>query len=430
MTKPSGEAVTSHLIDPSAPLERPEWVRRVNEEGELWRDAGMLGEMVAVDGASLLEAARRMTGLDDFGDEDWREPYSVLTRALNEEAELNLVGRLLARSEILCWLKNRLKITDLVKRHPEILDEEIVRPIIITGLGRSGTSILQELLWQDPGFRTPLFWETYCMAESAVSGGQDEHARRTGSGLTEQMVRITPQVQAMHETAGDIPAEDATVWNYSFLSDHILSYYQIPSYEDYFNRADPRILFRHHKLALQALQWRAPKKQWFGKTLYYLGHLPALFEVYPDARVIHTHRDPLRVSESLVKLLRTLYWQRSDKDFDVPGFDELLVPEQTARRLEKVIDQRAGGLIPEGQIVDSLFADLMADPLAAVRKIYDAFEIPFTDDNAERIRHYLAHKPRHKHGVNVYKRLSPRMIGQLRPVFRRYQQRYGVPDEV
>lgn len=430
MAKSSGEAVTSHLIDASEPLPRPEWVRLTNEEGRLWHDAGMLPEMVPVDEHSLLESARRMTGLDDFGEDDWREPFSVLTRALEEEAELNLVGRLVARSEILSWLKNRLKLTDLVKRHPEILDEQIVRPIIITGLGRTGTSILQELLWQDPNFRTPMFWETYCLGESAQSGGTDAHACRVGSGLTEQMVRVTPELNAMHETAGDIPAEDATVWNYSFLSDHILSYYQIPSYEKYFNQADPRILFRHHKLALQALQWRAPKKQWFGKTLYYLGHLPALFEVYPDARIIHTHRDPLRVSASLVKLLRTLYWQRSDKDFDMPGFDELLVPEQTARRLERVIDQRDSGMIPENQIVDSRFADLMDDPVAAVRKIYTAFEIPFTDDNAERIRHYLANKPRDKHGANVYKKLSPEMVERLRPVFRRYQERYGVPDEV
>lgn len=430
MSTPSDQAVTSHLIDPSAPLERPEWVQRMNEEGRLWRDGGMLSEMVLMDEASLLASARNMTGLDDFGADDWHEPFQVLVRALVEEAELNLVGRLVARSEILCWLKNRLKLTELVKRHSEILEEQIVKPIIITGLGRSGTSILQELLWQNPDFRTPLFWETYCMAESAESGGRDELARRVGCGLTEQMVRITPEVQAMHETAGDIPAEDATVWNYSFLSDHILSYYQIPSYEAYFNRADPRILFRHHKLALQALQWRSPKKQWFGKTLYYLGHLPALFEVYPDARIIHTHRDPLKVSASLVKLLRTLYWQRSDKDFDAPGFDELLVPEQTARRLERVIDQRDSGQIPGDQIVDSQFADLMADPVASLRRIYEAFDMPFTEDTAQGIRNYLARKPRHKHGANEYRQLSPEMIERLRPVFRRYQERYGVPNEV
>ena len=151
---------TQSFVDPRAALPRPEWVRDVNCEGEIWQRAGMLPDMVPLDSESLLIAARRETGLADFGEGDWREALDVLTGALEREAELNLMGRLCTRSELILWLRNRLKITDLVTRHPEILDEPIEAPIFITGLPRTGTSILQELLWQDPRLRTPLFWET------------------------------------------------------------------------------------------------------------------------------------------------------------------------------------------------------------------------------------------------------------------------------
>ena len=116
----------------------------------MWAGAGMLREMAPLDAASLLDGARRLTGLTDFGEEDWREPFAVLLQSLEDEAELTLTGRLATRSELLLWLRTRLKLTELLKRHPEILDTPVEKPIFIAGLGRSGTSILQELLHQDP----------------------------------------------------------------------------------------------------------------------------------------------------------------------------------------------------------------------------------------------------------------------------------------
>ena len=418
------------LIDPKAPIPRPEWVERINEEGRMWADAGMLADMVPIGIGSLLDAAFRETGLSDMGDPDWEEPLTVLAEALENEAELNLMGRLATRSELILLIRNRLKITELVKRHPEIRDERIEAPIIITGLPRTGTSILQEVLHQDPRMRTPLFWETYFMGEAAASGSTDAAARQLGDVVARQWIRMTPQIQTMHETAGDIPAEDASVWNYSFVSDAIMSFYQIPSYHAWVNQADPGIIYKYHRLALQALQWRAPKRRWFGKTLYHLGCLPRLFEAYPDARVIHTHRDPLRSMASITNLLRTFYWSRSDRDFDSPGFEEIMVGEATAKRLEQVMRWRDEGAVPAAQIVDSRYQDLMDDPAAAAAKLYARLDMPFGQEDADRIRHYLAFKPKHKHGAHQYRTMSPEQVARNRPYFRRYQERYNVPDEV
>lgn len=417
------------FVDPRAPLPRPDWVREVNREGEIWRDAGMLGDMVPLDPGSLVDAARRETGLDDLGENDWQEPLEVLTRALESEAELNLMGRLCTRSELVLWLRNRLKIVDLVKRNPEIERQPIEAPIFVTGLPRTGTSILQELLWQDPALRTPLFWETIHPVESARSAGRDEAAQRSGDALIQQWIRVTPEIQTMHETAGGIPAEDATVWAFTLVSDHIQSFYQMPSYDAYVNAADARRLYRAHKLFLQVLQWKCPGRRWFGKTLYHLGHLPELFEVYPDARIIHTHRDPIRSMASVTNLLRTFYWQRSDRDFDAPGFEEITTAGPTAERLEAVMKLRDAGRIPADRIVDSRYQDLMDDPVGAMERLYRALDLTWSDESGDRVQRYLDYKPKHKHGTHRYKALPPDELARIRPFFRSYQERYGVPDE-
>jgi len=418
------------LVDPKKPLPRPDWVRRINDEGRMWQAIGLLHEMVPLDRDSLLDAARASTGLADFGDGDWEEPFGVLLRALEAEAELNLMGRLCTRSELINLLQTRLKIADLVKRHPEILETPVEAPIFITGLPRTGTSILQELLARDPRLRTPLFWECYFPVEAALAEGPArETARANGDALATQWIRVTPEIQTMHETAGDLPAEDATVWNYSFVSDAIMSFYQIPTYHAYVNAADPAIVYKYHRILLQVLQWRRPGRRWFGKTLFHLGNLPALFRAYPDARVVVTHRDPLRSMASVTNLVRTFYWQRSDRDFDAPGFEEITLAEPTARRLEAVMDLRDRGAVPAAQIVDSRYQDLMDDPVAAVGRIYAAVGLAFDDAAAERIRSYLAFKPKHKHGAHVYATFAPEEAAAMRPRFRRYQERYGVPDE-
>ncbi|MET0658064.1 MAG: sulfotransferase, partial [Steroidobacteraceae bacterium] len=128
------------------PQPRPEWVRRLNEEGR-WLD---IKSVVPLDSASLLEAAKRSTGLSNFGDDGWREPFETFVRSLEEDAALNLMGRIMTRTELLVWLELRLRVEEEYRLHPEIADEQIEKPLLIIGQGRSGTSALQNLLSADP----------------------------------------------------------------------------------------------------------------------------------------------------------------------------------------------------------------------------------------------------------------------------------------
>ena len=138
-----------------SPPGHPEWLEAMNREGSYFN----LEAVVPLDEASLIAHACATTGLSDFGNDNWREPFAVLVKALAEEAQLTLMGRLMARSDINFWLSTRLQVTDLLKQHPEILEQPVPSPMFIVGLPRSGTSILYELLAQDPDVGVPLMWE-------------------------------------------------------------------------------------------------------------------------------------------------------------------------------------------------------------------------------------------------------------------------------
>ena len=134
------------------PPPRPRWVRLLNQVGSNLGDEAAL---VPLDEASLLTTAQRLTGLDDYGDDAWREPFGILLADIDNEAQLNLTGRLLTRYDLVRSLAFRLRMAEAEKQHPEILDEQIREPIFITGLGRTGTSILHESMAQDPRLRAP-----------------------------------------------------------------------------------------------------------------------------------------------------------------------------------------------------------------------------------------------------------------------------------
>src|SRR5210317_48873 len=188
------------MSNPEIPLwtapAHPAWVSAINQEGNCLN----LPAVVPLDEASLLNHARQATGLDDFGDERWQQPFRVLIKALEEEAQLTLMGRLMARSDIILWLSTRLQVTDLLQRHPEILDEQVTAPMVIAGLPRSGTSILFELLSQDPEVGVPLTWEAIlpCPPPERASYNSDPRIDKAHKLVT-QWNRVAPEFASMHE---------------------------------------------------------------------------------------------------------------------------------------------------------------------------------------------------------------------------------------
>lgn len=199
------------------PSPHPEWLNAMNKEGSYLN----LAAVVPLDEDSLLAHAQKTTGLQDFGDDLWREPFSVLVTSLEQEAQLTLMGRLMARSDIILWLSTRLQVADTLKKNPVILDEEITAPTIIVGLPRSGTSILFELLSQDSDVGVPLMWEALqpCPPPESATYTTDLRIEEADKLFT-QWNRVAPEFSSMHEMRGDIPAECGLLTAGTFISDH------------------------------------------------------------------------------------------------------------------------------------------------------------------------------------------------------------------
>lgn len=409
------------------PPARPEWLSQLLDESRHME----LRALVPLDSQNLIDTARRNTGLDDFGTDDWQEPFEILCRALDEEADLHLFGRLMTRNELLLQLQNRLQIEATYKAHPEIENEVIEAPVIITGLPRSGTSILFELLSQDPQFGSPSSWETIisCPPPEVASYRNDPRAEKVQHLLT-QWNRVTPSYAAMHEMGAWIPAECFSAFEPSFRSENMAGKVPVPSYSAWLATADLTPAYAFHKRMLKLLQWKNPRRHWLLKSPSHLGYLPTLFKVFPDARVIITHRDPIKAQASVTNLLGTLFWMRSDKPLDVVAFESLLTPEAVAWRLYQTIGWLEAGALPRQQVFSSLYADLLQSPIDNIRGLYDEMGFELEESAVAAMSRYLEHKPKGKFGVNRYEVGQREQIARERAHFQCYQDHFNVPNEV
>lgn len=403
------------------PGPRPAWVRALNEVG----DPGW----IALDETTVVTEALQRVGRVDFGDESFREPLRVFLRALEREAQLHYVGRTLARADLVEWLSNRLRIVDLGKRVPATLRAPVEAPIFITGLPRTGTSILHELLAQDPAHRAPLAWEVKQPvpppeAESFETDARIEPAERA----VRLWCDVVPEYDAMHELGARLPVECIALMAPSFRSDELSGRHVVPSYAAWLAQADMRPAYEWHKRTLQVLQWRHARERWVLKAPSHLGALDALFAVYPDARIVHTHRDPLTVMASVASILFATAWVRSDA-VDPQAVLGWFTGETCMQLLANAMRVRDAGR--EGQFADVLYADLVRDPIATVARLYVRLGLTLSAEAESRMRAHLAAKPQGKHGAHRYDFEHTGFDRAAeRARFAEYQRRYGVASEV
>jgi hypothetical protein len=385
---------------------------------------------VPLDAAALLQAAIETTGLSDFGDESFRDPFAHLVRALDDEAELHLVGRLLVRSEIVRCLQNRLRIEDTVRRDPTIVAAPIARPLFVIGTGRSGTSFLHELLALDPAARVPITWEVLysCPPPTPAAFADDPRIARAHADVT-LWEAIAPEYAVMHENGGTVPAECIFLTAHAFASAYWSGNNPVPSYARWLAGADVRFAYAYHRRMLQLLQHQCRRERWVLKAPSHLATLPTLLAEYPDARLVFTHRDPLAVMGSITSLVATLRWMRTDAvDYDaiVRGYAAGI-----AAQLEQMMRWRDGGVIPAAQAADVRYEDLVRDPLGAVRALYDAFDLRLSPEAAGRMRAYVAAKPKGRRGAHQWKLSDTGLdLATERRRYAAYQARFGVIDEV
>jgi len=406
---------------PWQPPPRPRWVQRLNAQADA---VGGARALVSLDPDELLATARRDTGLDDFGGTEWRAHYEVLLRAIERESRLHLAGRILTRAEVLRTLRNRLKLADLWQRRPEIAQEAVHPPVFVVGSPRSGTSILHELLALDPASRAPAMWEMLHPVE-ALAG---DALRAVGDAETTWWHDLQPEYEAMHANSGDLPNECIFITLHEFLSDHWGGCHNVPTYQAYLAKADQRPAYRYHRRFLQTLQQRARGERWLLKAPSHLFQLRALFDVYPEARIVQTHRDPRKAIPSALSLMGTLKWMRCESSDPASGAEATAAGYATIYKRQ--IEQRARGVLPDDRFVDVRYADLVTDPGATVERLYAALGWQFTPALRSAIADYAARKPRGAHGVHHYTLEEMGLDPEVeRKRFAFYCEHFGVAEE-
>ncbi len=388
--------------------------------------AGGPEHLVSLDPVDLLDSARAATGLDDFGDDSWRPHFDLLVRSLTDEAGLTTTGRLVARTELLRALRQRLLLTATWAADPSILDEAVVEPVFVVGTGRSGTSILHELLALDPDNRTPKTWELLHPGE--VLGADREQARRLGHDVHAFWADLQPAYDTMHHNHGDEPNECILATMLEFLSDQWGGTYEVPGYSAHLVGADHTDAYRYHRRVLQTLQRAERGRRWVLKAPSHLAQLRVLFAVYPDARVVLVHRDPLKTVPSTVSLMGTIRSMRC-RDVDVDTLAPL-ISLGYALMLDDTMDARDSGALPDDRFVDVRYADLLADPTGTVAGIYQALGATPPAALPDAITAHLTERPQAARGVHRYSLADTGLDAEAeRRRFRRYQDRYHVPDE-
>ena len=404
------------------PPPRPEWVENLIAHGDA---VGGSAGLLPLDPDALIARARASTGLDDFGpDEHWRPHFEIYLEALEREAALHLAGRIVSGMEILRTLRNRLLLTELWKRRPEILETPVEAPVFVVGSARSGTSITHELFDRDSANRTPLLWEMLHPAEA----GEGADLSAVGDRSMLFWHQLQPEYETMHANSGFLPNECIYIFMHSFLSDQFAGCHVVPSYSRHLHGVDKRMVYEEHRRILQTLEPGPDSARWILKAPSHLSQLRSLFAVYPDARIVLTHRDPLQFLGSNLNLLGTLKWMRSN-EVDLARWIEIL-PKGQAALWRDVIDARACGELPDDQFVDVRYADLMADPAATLAAVYEALGWDCSSEVRNAMASYIRHKPRGSRGRHSY---SLEQFGLDRDAERErfsfYTERFQIPTE-
>ena len=404
-------------------------VRALNRSLRLLGGLTPYGRPLSAD--RLYRLASKKTGLTDFGNPSYRVGFDKLLASLNEEANLTPLGRIIATEEVLTALTNRLQLEAHHQQHPEIGAEPIRSPIIMMGMGRSGTTILHELLALDPRNRIPATWEVDMPFPPPEKASCDSDPRidiiqkrldRTDS--------IIPDFKSIHRMGARLPQECVRITTGEFASMIFGVTYEVPSYSNWMlEEADLAPAYEYHRRFLQLLQWKCPAERWVLKSPGHLWSLEEMLAAYPDARLIQTHRDPLKTASSLSSLISTLRAMGSD------AVDPAAIAKQWMRwntvGVNASARARQDGLIAPAQVIDVSFYEFMNAPLEQVRRIYDFFELELSPRVRTRMQDYLNTHTADQHGTHRYDFHDFGLdLAEERERVRPYQEYFAVPSEI
>jgi hypothetical protein len=379
---------------------RPLPIKVINALG---RAANVMGvEPIGLDPDRLVRKATDRAGSSDFGGDDYREGLERFIESAEREADLTLLGRIMVQGYTIDNLVNRLRIVEWRKTHPRVAEEAIVEPLFIIGLPRTGTTILHSVLEQDPANRSPLSWEVQHPVPPATPDTFASDPRiATMQKTLEQLFKLVPGFEAMHPMTATQPEECVAVFTQCFRSVQLQVQFGVPSYQAWVDDSDMRPTYEYHRRFLQHVQSGGVRgERWVLKSPAHLSNIETLLDVFPDARIVHTHRDPIKVCASAASLTAMLRGAGSDHiDLHAIGREQL---DWWAKLANRALAQRKRFADRSDQFFDVKLRETVTDPLDVVRRMYAHFGFTLTDEVDARMRSFMSSNPRDKHGSHTY----------------------------
>jgi len=334
--------------------------------------------------SDLIETAKRRSGLDDFGEGDFFEALSRLLDSCQDEARLNLIGKIALKVDVLETLCARLKMERDRQLYPNISRQEIREPLFIVGLPRSGTSVLQRLLAADPEHRAPLMWEV--RSPSPPTRADEKRRIQQATQSCNFFNWIVPSFRYVHAVGAELPQECVSLMTPTLLSDQFDAMYYVPSYRAWFFRQDLRPAYEYHHRFLQHLQFRRPARRWILKAPTHMFAIPALLSVYPDALFVQTHRTPVDSMASVSSLVTILRSAFSD------AVDPFVVSREAidywSATMDKFLPER--DRLGNNRICDIQYDEIRREPIRAVRQVYEFFGWSLSHEAEQNMRALVA----------------------------------------
>ncbi len=395
MKKPTERRTSTQYDRPHRPLP----VRALNGLLGLTSRFGRRG--VSLDPASLMAAAEEATGLLDFGEPSFREPLKVLVDSIEREANLHPLGRLITRTRIVSTLANRARMEEQFRRHPEINEQSVSRPIVIAGLQRTGTTLLHRMLASDRRLRALSSWEALSPAPLDPNGGAD--ARRARAEQSEMALGyLAPDFFAIHPVEANAPEEDVLLLDLSLRSTVAEATLRVPTFSRWLEGQDQTPAYRSLERAMKLLlHQRQPVggSRWVLKTPHHLEWLDVLFSVFPDATVVWTHREPRETIPSFCSMVAHGRGVFSDR------VDPREVGDHWSKKIYRMVERGMAAREAAGErhFVDIRYEDLVRDPIGQAKRVYAAAELPFERETEDGMKDLVHRQRKDRFGHHVYR---------------------------
>ena len=371
----------------------------------------------------ILDQAKSETGLSDLGEPLFFEGLNKLIDSINNEASLNEIGIQAQPIRIQGLLSNRLRFEEDLKKFPEILDQEIIAPIVIVGLPRTGSTMTHRLLASDPNHTAMLWWEgRYPALLPGEKRGDVEARMELGKAEVDAVVAASPEALDIHPWDYKGADEEILLLEHNFLSTVPESFMALPSYSEWIEEQDHTLAYEDLKKFIQYLQWQNPgreKKRWVLKSPHHLGFIDKMISVFPDAKIIQTHRDPIKTVPSFCSMCANLFEPLTT------NFDKVFIGKHWSNKLTRALNHcmNISEQHPDN-FLDLEFLNMIKDPIDEMKKIYEFIGESFgekTEVAMEAWREENKHEMgAHKYSLEEYDLTE----SQINNNFAKYQQKY------